>query len=305
MQDFSLEVNGNIITGLQWGDPSKPVLLALHGWLDNAASFIPLANALADPLADGSLPYQLIALDLPGHGNSYHKQDHYHFIDWIEDLYQIIEKANWAPLSIIGHSMGAMVTSIFAATFPELVNKILLIEGVGAMSSKPEQTVTLLRKGIESRSQNYDRTFGMKSDKISNKKSIKYCNQKNNKSMTLEKVVQARCFVSDLNRAEAVLICNRNLIQTSEGLEWRSDPKLKSASLTRFTEPQVADILSFISASCGIVIGNKGYPLISDILSHDIFCKPHFQKFRLPGGHHVHMENALGTADILVKFINQ
>ena len=45
MNDFNMEVNGNIIAGLQYGDRSKPVLLAVHGWLDNAASFIPLAEA--------------------------------------------------------------------------------------------------------------------------------------------------------------------------------------------------------------------------------------------------------------------
>lgn len=300
MQNFSLEVNGNIITGLQWGDSSKPVLLALHGWLDNAASFIPLANALAGPLADGSLPYQLIALDLPGHGHSYHKQGHYHFIDWVEDLYQIIEKANWAPLSIIGHSMGAMVTSIFAAAFPELVNKILLIEGVGAMSSEPGQTVSILRKGIESRAQYYNRAIYTKS----NKESKKPCNKSSNKSITLEKVVQARCFVSDLNRGDATLICSRNLTQSKEGIVWSSDPKLKSTSLVRLTELQVVDILSSISMPCGIIVGDVGYPLISNILNFEIFSQPHFQKFRLPGGHHVHMENAHGTADILVEFIN-
>ena len=44
------------------GDPQNPWVIALHGWLDNAASF----NALAPLLKD----VYVIALDLPGHGHS-------------------------------------------------------------------------------------------------------------------------------------------------------------------------------------------------------------------------------------------
>ena len=46
------------------GEAQGPKVLALHGWLDNAASFIPLA---------GQLPHlDLVMLDLPGHGRSAH-----------------------------------------------------------------------------------------------------------------------------------------------------------------------------------------------------------------------------------------
>lgn len=290
MNNFSIEVNGNIISGLQWGDKSKPVLLAVHGWLDNAASFVPLAEALKSDLEDGSLPYQLIAIDLPGHGHSAHKVGHYNFIEWVDDLYQIIKTQHWGPVSIIGHSMGAMISSIFAATFPELVNRIVLIEGLGAISATADQTVSQLRKGIESRA-------------IYNKNSNQSANRKIN-TLTLEKVVKARCFVSDLNETNAALICNRNLAVNEEGMRWRSDPKLKSRSLVRLTELQVIDILSSISTTCLIIVGDEGFPLITHTLNLDIFCKAHFNILKLSGGHHVHMDNAVETASAVVKFVN-
>jgi len=290
MKNFSAEVNGNIISGLQWGDKSKPVLLAVHGWLDNAASFIPLAEELKRSFVDGSLPYQLIAIDLPGHGHSDHKVGHYNFIEWVDDLYQIIKTQHWGPVTIIGHSMGAMISSIFAATFPELVTRIVLVEGLGAISAEADQTVSLLRKGIESRT-------------IYNKNINQSTNRKTN-TLTLEKVVKARCFVSDLNETNAALICNRNLSDDNMEMVWRSDPKLKSRSLVRFTEPQVIDILSSISMACLIIVGDKGFPLITHTLKLDIFCKAHFNILKLSGGHHVHMDNAGETASAVVKFVN-
>ena len=55
-------VNGLKLAGLSWGDPSGRPLLALHGWLDNAASFSQLAPLLTD--------FYVVAVDLTGHGQS-------------------------------------------------------------------------------------------------------------------------------------------------------------------------------------------------------------------------------------------
>ena len=61
------------------GSSGSPVL-ALHGWLDNSASFDRLA-----PLLPG---LRLVALDLPGHGRSEHRAASaaYHFVDWVADV---------------------------------------------------------------------------------------------------------------------------------------------------------------------------------------------------------------------------
>jgi pimeloyl-ACP methyl ester carboxylesterase len=63
------------LAGLAWRCPDAPRVLALHGWLDNAASFIPLALPKLD----------LVALDLPGHGHSVHRHPsaRYHFVDYL------------------------------------------------------------------------------------------------------------------------------------------------------------------------------------------------------------------------------
>ncbi len=64
MREFSVDIPLGRITGLRAGAEGTPKVLALHGWLDNAASFVPLAAQLAD--------IDLVAPDLPGHGHSAH-----------------------------------------------------------------------------------------------------------------------------------------------------------------------------------------------------------------------------------------
>ena len=65
------------IAGLATGDAHDPPVLMLHGWLDNAASFGGVM-----PLLPGR---RLLAIDLPGHGESDHlpSPSGRHFIDWI------------------------------------------------------------------------------------------------------------------------------------------------------------------------------------------------------------------------------
>ena len=100
------------------------------------------------------------------------------------------------------------------------------------------------------------------------------------------------------------MICNRNLTINDSGVSFCSDPKLKVRSLVRLTESQVINILSSISTTCLIIVGGRGFPLIAKALNLELFCKANFKTMTLPGGHHVHMDNAAETASAIVKFVN-
>jgi len=68
------------LAGQRWGE-GEHIVLALHGWLDNAASFAPLAPHLIDDNTS------LIALEFAGHGRSAHRPlgAGYHFTDHMRD----------------------------------------------------------------------------------------------------------------------------------------------------------------------------------------------------------------------------
>ncbi len=111
---------------VDWGNETKPPLLLVHGGKDHARSWDQVARALRDD-------YHVIAPDLRGHGDSAWAQGStYTLPEYVLDVAQLVEVLGLAPLSIIGHSMGAAVSLYYAGVYPEKVRKLVAIEGMGA-----------------------------------------------------------------------------------------------------------------------------------------------------------------------------
>lgn len=108
----------------RWGDPARPALFLLHGWLDNSATF-------ADLVA-GLLPgWQVLAPDWRGFGLSEWPQDGYWFPDYLADLDALLaQEAVDGPAILVGHSLGAQVASQYAGLRPERVRRLVLLDGL-------------------------------------------------------------------------------------------------------------------------------------------------------------------------------
>ncbi|MEC8144532.1 MAG: alpha/beta hydrolase, partial [Pseudomonadota bacterium] len=79
--------------------------------------------------------YHFIAPDLRGHGDSDWVQGSgYRYFDYLYDLLQLIEQNNFGPVWLVGHSLGGAIAAFFAGVFPELVSKLILLEGIGLWS---------------------------------------------------------------------------------------------------------------------------------------------------------------------------
>lgn len=114
----------------RWGDPNGLPVLALHGWLDNAASFDQLAPCLPQ--------LQLVAIDLAGHGHSEHRPSgvKYHYVDYIDDVMAVADALGWERFALLGHSLGAGIACVVAGSFPERITHLMLLEGIGPMSRR-------------------------------------------------------------------------------------------------------------------------------------------------------------------------
>ncbi|MET0125137.1 MAG: alpha/beta hydrolase, partial [Pseudomonas caspiana] len=99
-------------------------VIALHGWLDNANSFARLAPRLHG--------LRIVALDLAGHGHSSHRPTGagYALADYVHDVLQVAEQLGWQQFSLLGHSLGAIISVFLAGALPERVSRLALIDGL-------------------------------------------------------------------------------------------------------------------------------------------------------------------------------
>ncbi|WP_028863623.1 alpha/beta fold hydrolase [Psychromonas aquimarina] len=275
------------IHGLACGDQQSEVILCLHGWLDNAASFSPLMSCLQGR--------RVIAIDLPGHGLSSHRSPdaHYHFVDWVYDLVQLFEVNGWQKIDILGHSMGGMIASAFAAVFPEKVKSLTLIDSIGFICNEEIHTSRQLRQGLLSR---------LKGSPVTAAKTNFENKQKRNHA-TIESAVNARVIISGLAREHAQIIVRRGIRREENGYAWRADERLKMLSPYRLTTKQAEQLISDIHCPVLLIHASKGLNMVSSALEHfapffkDLHCR------QLPGGHHIHMEHPQQTAELIRSFI--
>ncbi|HEX5430403.1 MAG TPA: alpha/beta hydrolase [Bryobacteraceae bacterium] len=108
-----------------WGTEGKPVMILVHGGLDHARSWDWVARALRHD-------YRVYALDLRGHGNSaWAPGALYSVAEHVLDLSALADIVAESPVTIVGHSLGAAVTLLYAGIYPDRVEKVVAIEGVG------------------------------------------------------------------------------------------------------------------------------------------------------------------------------
>jgi len=121
--------------------PRRTVLL-LHGFLDCGATWDLVAPHLV------SAGFDVFAPDFRGFGDSGRipAGGYYYFADYIADVAALTTSLGAEDLSVVGHSMGGGVASLFAGTFPDRVQKLALLEGLGPMNDPPELAVQRMRR---------------------------------------------------------------------------------------------------------------------------------------------------------------
>ena len=274
--------------GLSFGHEQDPILLCIHGWLDNAASFQSLIPLIKNRY--------VIAIDLSGHGFSSHKTPdaHYHFIDWVYDLLKLSEHNQWKAIDVVGHSMGAMISCAFAAAFPEKVKSLTLIDAIGFITTHAEDTTAQLRKGMLSRFKSEaPPTATFTDDSVKQPK----------KSHSRQSAINARVMVSDLSIEHASILVDRGLIKEGQGYIWRTDSRLRNVSPYRLTPLQADNIVKNIQCPVQVIYGDKGMHMAVAGIKHYSPMLPQLTSHALVGGHHVHMEQTEQTAVLINGFI--
>ncbi len=137
---------------LAWGDsslvtPERPPLLLLHGWMDVAASFQFMVDALADERYVVAADWRGFGLSDSGGGDSYW------FPDYLGDLDALLAHPELGlsaqPVDLLGHSMGGNVVMIYAGVRPERIRRLINLEGFGMPQTVPAQAPKRYRQWLD------------------------------------------------------------------------------------------------------------------------------------------------------------
>ncbi|XP_049282731.1 probable serine hydrolase [Anopheles funestus] len=125
VEEVRIPVPYGEIAGKWWGPRNVRPVVTLHGWQDNAGTFDRLIPLLPKHMS-------FLSLDLPGHGLSSRIPDGmtYHTLDNTFALFHVMREYHWKKLSLMGHSMGSILSFLFAATFPDKVDLYIGIDAL-------------------------------------------------------------------------------------------------------------------------------------------------------------------------------
>jgi len=150
----TVEIGDKSIRVRHWGPDGTPPVFMLHGWMDCSATFQFVADALRPS-------WHLIAPDWRGHGGSHRTGEAYPFLQYLADLDALFEYFSPnEPVRIVGHSLGANTSSLYAGARPGRVRCLVNLEGLapvpglspGTPVERLSKWISTLRKGGVGRS---------------------------------------------------------------------------------------------------------------------------------------------------------
>ena len=276
-EEVRFKVADLTLAGLRWGKARQPTIIALHGWLDNAASFMYLAPLLKD--------YQVIALDMAGHGHSDYLpvNKDYKLASVADYILQVLQELSLSSAIFLGHSLGGVVASYLAAYFPQQVEKLIMLDAIGPLS---QETITIpgkLQKSVQS--------FVAAEQRV----------PKDYASVT--EMLKLRAKVNGVPSECLKPLVERAVNKTNQGYCWRFDPRLRLPSLSYFTEAEVLKMLTYIEAPTLIIEAMEGILANMEFVAIRKKALHNLTVVKLPGNHHLHLVYAAEVAQTILNFL--
>lgn len=265
-------------------EDGRPVL-ALHGWLDNAMTFELLAPRLQG--------LRIVALDMAGHGHSGRRGPGagYQLWDYALDALMAAQQLGWERFSLLGHSLGGIISVLIAGAVPEKIEQLALIDGIVPDTGEAQHAPKKLGEAL------------LAQVALTDKKKTVYS--------TIDQAVEARKRgLIAVSQEAAELLASRGLSPVAGGYSWNTDQRLTLPSPLRLTNAHALAFVNALECPVSLILAEQGLllsiPEFTYFLEH--LNKPNIQVHRLPGGHHLHVNDEQGAqsvADCFNRFFIQ
>lgn len=275
--EIEIDAAGMRLAARGFGPSDAPPVLALHGWLDNAATFERLA-----PLVPG---VRWIALDLPGHGLSAHREigNPYSFIDAVAVVAAVRDALGIETCLLLGHSLGAAIAAFLAGAQPSRASGLVLLDGMAPIVEAPELAAERLGRALDEQRTKLGRRPPVYPDRRT-------------------AITRLSGSFSGLSLGAAEVLCNRGLVEVPGGVTWRSDPQVRWTSRSRMVEAQVVAVLRAIACPTLLVRASRGLLGAAIPTAERIAIMRDVEVLDLDGSHHVHLEEPAAVAPAITGF---
>jgi pimeloyl-ACP methyl ester carboxylesterase len=106
-------------------------VLVLHGWGGCIDSMRPIINHLSNR-------FKVTSIDFPGHGKSDYPSTSWGVPEYTENLHKLLNALDITKTHIIAHSFGGRVSIMLSTLYPNLIDKLILIDSGGI---KPKRSL--------------------------------------------------------------------------------------------------------------------------------------------------------------------
>ncbi|XP_042890076.1 probable serine hydrolase isoform X2 [Penaeus japonicus] len=286
-KEISIPVPYGHIAGKIWNEGGYPIL-GLHGWMDNAGTWDGIGPLLPSDVS-------LISIDFPGHGHSSHSPAGVpsHFMNLVVVIERVLRHFGWEEVSLLGHSMGGGAAMMYAATFPEKVKKLMVMDFIKPMSvmpcNQPEKTALAVEQLL-------------KIEKILGSTAPMY-----DYNTIVERMLKS--YGNSLTEKSAKILLKRGSKQLSDGLHsFTYDPKLKGSSIISLTFEQQKAFAERLKCDMLLIKATSG-PLYESQELYDEIIEIYgkstrsFQYITVEGTHHVHLNQPEKVVPLIKDFI--
>ncbi|KAF9805324.1 hypothetical protein SFRURICE_007567 [Spodoptera frugiperda] len=292
VEEIEIPVPWGHVAGRWWGPRDKQPVIAIHGWQDNAGTWDNLIPLLP-------VTTSVLCIDLPGHGLSTHYPKgmlYYIFWDGIVLLRRIVKHFDWSKITLMGHSLGGALSFMYAASFPDDVEKIICVDIASPAVREPSTMVKGTGQGI---------------DKV-----LEYENLPMEKvpCYEYEEMIDIVCeaYKGSISRENCKVLMKRGMMPTpahlkKKGYFFRRDPKLKVSGLAMMSIETALEYASKVK--CKVLniraLPGQRWEKLDYYLSvvEKMKSTADVRYVEVEGTHHIHLEDPDKIAHIVEDFL--
>ncbi|XP_037875796.1 serine hydrolase-like protein [Bombyx mori] len=291
-KEWTVDLPWGKVAVIAWGDSTKPPMLLVHGYMDTAATFIPLVNELTDS-------HYYVAFDMPGHGKSenFPTGQVISQIHIIEVIHRIVKFMKWDRFVYMAHSMGVVIGLFYNYVYPNKVSRMIHLDPGPPISMYYYVHHKLPFWFNYIYTEYYD--------------SFKRWNSSEKRRYTYDDALSLVVRNRNLSEEQAEVILARSLDPVAgDKFELSWQPSMKKISNVSVSDETLYTSLTanspptlVIAASESSMVGPaKSFAL--NILEKCQNILPNFYVVTISGGHDVHITMPEVVAEYIVKFLN-